>query len=50
MTSCTSRRFPEQRLTREEALRGMVLFHTHLRARLLKRRRNDVGLRMGIIQ
>ena len=50
MTSYTSLRFPEQRLTREEALQGIIHFHTPLRASFLKLRRNDVGLRMGIIQ
>jgi hypothetical protein len=50
MTSCTSLRFPEQRLTREEALQGMIHFHTPLHAGFLIFRRNDVGLRMGIIQ
>jgi hypothetical protein len=50
MTSRTSRRFPEQRLTREEALKGTVRFHTPLQAGFLKRRRNDIGLCLGIIQ
>ena len=50
MTSRTSYRFPEQRLTREEALKGTVRFHSLSRAGFLKHRRNDHGLRLGIIQ
>jgi hypothetical protein len=50
MTSRTCRRFPEQRLTREEALKGMVHFQAPLRVGFLIRCRNDVRLRMGLIQ